>query len=62
MTRVPLGERHPVTRVPAPGHQAVRDVCIHRPVGANHGPTSVTAVRLIYLTMPDEEGGLPTCR
>jgi hypothetical protein len=62
MTRVPLGERHHVTRVLAPGHQTVRDVCTHRPVGANHGTKRVTAVRLIYLTMPDEEGGLPTCR
>jgi len=62
MTRVPLWERHPVTRVLAPGHQTVRDVCTHRPVGANHGTTCVTAVRLIYVTMPDKEGGLPTCR
>jgi hypothetical protein len=62
MTRVPLGERHHVTRVLAPGHQTVRDVCIHRPVGANHGTKRFTAVRLIYLTMPDDEGGLPTCR
>jgi hypothetical protein len=51
MTKVPLGERHHVPRVLAPGHQTVRDVCTHRPVGANHGTKRFTAVRLIYLTM-----------
>jgi hypothetical protein len=62
MTRAPRGERHTVTRVLAPGHQTVRGVCTHRPVGANNGTKRFTAVRLIYLTMRDEEGGLPTCR
>jgi hypothetical protein len=62
MTRVPLGERHHVTRVLAPGHQTVRDVCTRRPVGANHGPTRVIAIRRIYWTMRDEAGGLPTGR
>ena len=62
MTRVPLGERHHVTRVLAPVHQTVRDVCTHRPVGANDGIKHLTAVRPIYLTMRDEEGDPPTCR
>jgi hypothetical protein len=54
MTRVPLGERHHVPWVLAPGHQTVRDVCTHRPVGAHHGTKRFTAVRLIYLTIVDQ--------